>query len=558
MTTVSTCASIANVTREQPVKAVPGSLAVREILAFDLLADARVLAGASGLERRVHRLNMMTVPDIVRWTKDHELLLTTGYPLPNAPGELIRLFTALDERGVAAVGVKYGSYGPGLMPEVLLHADGLGLPIIDIPEAVAFDDLLSHVLSHIANRQAAALARAQEIHEALLRIFLGGGDLDDIARELSIALGGAGVICVDVAGRVLAEAAAEPHWRVLRGDGMLDADGAVVVGRLTSSVARARLVTAPVLAGSLQHGHLIAVPGSATLPPEAEVMVQQSAMVAALDITKRLAVSSVERHFESNAIHDLLTGSEQDVRDVVSRAGSFGWDLDRRLVVLVARRDPTSTDAGHGELRQKHDIDAWVAAVRRADRTAAAGGLGRDLVAVCGVGDGRAPTARLVAEGVKDTTRRSFSVGASSVVTEPHALPTGYQHARTALDIAQKTRGAGAVMPYEALGLYRLLNAVSDRGELQAFVDEVLGDVLARPAEERADLLGTLDVLLANQLNVAESARILHFHYNTMRYRITKLRKLVGPFTTDSQLCLRLSVALEILHMWEMSDTVGS
>ncbi|MBO0828599.1 MAG: PucR family transcriptional regulator ligand-binding domain-containing protein [Streptosporangiales bacterium] len=139
----------------------PGSVSVRETLGFEMLAEARVLAGTRGLDRRVQRLSVMTVPDIVRWTKDHELLLTTGYPLPNAPQELVKLLTELDARGVAAVGVKYGSYGPGILPEALDAADTLGLPIIDIPEAVAFDDLLSHVLSHIVNRQADATTRSR-------------------------------------------------------------------------------------------------------------------------------------------------------------------------------------------------------------------------------------------------------------------------------------------------------------------------------------------------------------------------------------------------------------
>lgn len=528
---------------------VPGSLSVREILGFEMLAEARVLAGASGVDRRVQRLNVMTVPDIVRWTKDHELLLTTGYPLPNAPQELVKLLTELDARGVAAVGVKYGSYGPGILPEALEAADALGLPIIDIPEAVAFDDLLSHVLSHIVNRQAAALAYAKEIHEALLRIFLGGGGLDDIVRELSTALDGAGVICVDPAGRVLAEVAAPRHWQRLRADALLDEDGAVAVSRLPA--ASVHVTAAPVLAGTLQHGQLLAVRDDEPLPAEAEVMVQQSAMVAALEITKRLAVSSAERHFESNAIHDLLAGTERDVEHALDRAASFGWDLDRPLVVVVARDD--TAGAGHGP-RHRHDVDAWVTTVRRLDRGGVAGLLGRDLVAVCGVGEGPERVARALADGMRDSTRRGFAMGVSGVAGGARELPAGYQHARTALDVGRRTYGPGALTQYETLGLYRLFNAVADPAELRTFVDETLGRVLARPPDERADLLHTLDVLLAHRLNVAESARDLHFHYNTMRYRIRKLTGLVGPFDEDSRLALRLGVALEILHMWELSD----
>lgn len=511
-----------------------------------------MLAGADGLDRRVQRLNVMSVPDVARWTKENELLLTTGYPLPKSAETLVQLLTELDSRGVAAVGIKYGSYGPGLMPEALRAADSLGLPIIDIPELVPFDDVLSQVLSRIVNLQAAVLARTQRIHEALLHIFLSGGGLEDIVRELSAALGGAGVICVDVAGLTLAQAADRLHWQRLRAGDMLDADDVIAVSRLRTSRS---VVIAPVLAGALQHGYLVAVPGPAELPAEAEVMVQQSSMVAALEITKRLAVSSAERHFQSSALHELVTDGGRAVGDAPSRAASFGWDLDRPLIVLVARPSRSSAAPVQSDLRLQHDIEAWVNTLRRIDPRAAAGGLGRDLVAVCGPGQGTEATGRAVGAFMRDTTRRTFSVGVSEVVTGADAVPAGYRHARMALNAAQKA-SPGLSLTYEALGLYRLLDTVTDQAQ-QAFVDEVLGSVLTRPADERAELLKTLEVLLAHQLNVAESARTLHVHYNTMRYRIGKLKRLVGPFTEDDRLRLQLSVALEILRMRQMPDAVA-
>jgi hypothetical protein len=74
---------------ETPYSAESAGLRVREVLAAPCLADARVLAGASGLDRIVSRLNVMEVPDILPWVKPNELLLTTGYPLRDDPESLI-------------------------------------------------------------------------------------------------------------------------------------------------------------------------------------------------------------------------------------------------------------------------------------------------------------------------------------------------------------------------------------------------------------------------------------------------------------------------------------
>src|SRR5256886_13988138 len=185
-------------------------LPVRDVLAVPTLAGARVLAGAGGLDRVVRRLNVMEVPDILPWVKPHELLLTTGYPLRHDPGSLVELVAELDAGGLAALAIRLHRSLDAVPPQMLAEADRRGFPIIEFPAGVGFDDVLNEVLSELLNRQAAVLARSEEVHRALVSVVLEGGGLTDLAAELARILAGP-VLITDPARPGLAPAGAHPE-----------------------------------------------------------------------------------------------------------------------------------------------------------------------------------------------------------------------------------------------------------------------------------------------------------------------------------------------------------
>ncbi|MBB2911746.1 purine catabolism regulator [Streptosporangium becharense] len=501
-------------------------VAVGEVLGVSTLAGARLIAGGRGLDRIVQRLNVMEVPDVLAWVKPNELLLTTGYPLRNTPQSLGRLVADLDERGLAALAVKLGRYLDELPEEMVEQADRLGFPLIQLPDDVGFDDILNQVLTDILNRQAAALARAEEAHRALVQVVLAGGGLREVTAEVAGLLGVA-VAVLDGTGQVLAAAGPAEHLPTLCG------------------AAEESRTSVPVVAGGHHHGRIVACGPVGSIGDGDVGILERAATVAALVVTRQEAVNAVESKYRADFLRDVLTGRAGGSERVASRARAFGWDLQRPVTVLVAELDPE----GDERAAQDRLVACWTAAMRRHDPRGAVAGFSHEVVAVVDASVDATRLARDAAAAFADCLPATFSTGASRTALGAEALPEAYGQALKAARVGRQLHGHGAVAHFDQLGVYRLLSLVNDTAELHAFVRETLGPLASDDDAENADLRRTLQVLLETNLNVAETARRLHFHYNTLRYRIGKLERLLGGFTEDAHLRLNLTLALHVLRM---------
>jgi purine catabolism regulator len=536
----------------------PG-VSVRDVLRLPAFADVTVVAGSRGLDRRVERANVMEVPDIIAWVKPRELLMTTGYPLRDAPEGLAELVRALDSAGVSALAVKLRRYLDDLPRDMVDAADAAGFPLLLLPDDVSFDDLLTEVVGNVVHAQSGLAERNEAIGRALVSVVLHGGGLDELTEALHTEIGGLAFVTTPD-GRVLAHAP-DDDCRALTHDADLFAEsgrfrserfapGSHRVGELSVSVVA-------LLAGTADHGRLVVVRHDPNGVANDLAILERAGAVAALAITKSLAVRAVEAKYRGDFVRDVLLRRAGPPEDVVSHFASLGWDVARPVVVVVASLDPVqdvldpSVDA---RTAQERFAGAWATVVSRHDRSAAVVGFAQEVVVIVGAPPGQTP--RDVVDGLVRAVsgdggggRRSFATGVSRVIEDASAIADGYEQARRAVHVGRQLQGTSSVSHFDDLGAFRLLSLIEDAQEVTNFVKEVLGELADDEDTEAADMRSTLRVLLDTNFNVAETSRRLHFHYNTLRYRISKLEKIVGPFVTDPNLQLDLALALRVMQM---------
>ncbi len=513
-----------------------GSISLNRALALPPLRQARVVAGAAGLDREVRHVNVMEVPDILPWVQPDELLLTTAYPLRDDRAALGSLVQHLAAKGLAGIAVKPDRYLDGIPPVMLASADACAFPLIELPPDSSFNDIISSVLAVILNEQSLRLQRAAEIHDRFTRIVLRGGGLREIAMTLAELIERQ-VLITDQHGEVLTGSG---ELRAIRLPDVATASDAGETVALTVEGEPATLQ--PIMVDSEPYGGIVALAPREALTADDLEALQFAATVAALRQVQARAVVEDNRRFQAVCLEELVSGHLTDLAVLSERADAFGWDLAVPRAVLLAQPEPAL--GGNAPTVRALGDAARVAlgptAIVWERSTQAAALVAPRHPSLAALEDAATALRREAARRLPGTT---VSIGIGRVRTDPLLLRESHAEARRALEVG-RWRSPGELVIFERMGLDRLLAGSSDV-ELAAFREAMIAPLVVHDATHRSNLVDTLEAYVATR-NAAEAARRLFVHYNTVRSRLARIEELIGPFLADSERLTALAVALHI------------
>lgn len=113
----------------------------------------------------------------------------------------------------------------------------------------------------------------------------------------------------------------------------------------------------------------------------------------------------------------------------------------------------------------------------------------------------------------------------SKVFSSLQELPGIYQSCQLSLNIGMIFYSDRMIIPYNELGIGRLLYQLPIR-TCENYLKETVGDDFL--LLEDNEVQNTINTFISNNLNIAETARQLHMHRNTLVYRIEQLEKSLG------------------------------
>jgi DNA-binding PucR family transcriptional regulator len=137
-------------------------------------------------------------------------------------------------------------------------------------------------------------------------------------------------------------------------------------------------------------------------------------------------------------------------------------------------------------------------------------------------------------------------------------LPSALEEARTALAAAKRLGGQGVFL-YEELGVIRLLLGSGSHPDLQAFLEEITGPLLAYDRDHDGALIRTMRAYFDADCSQRVAAERLFVHHKTLRYRLERIRQLTGLDLARHDDRMRGDFAVRLLQVSEgLGDESGA
>jgi sugar diacid utilization regulator len=259
---------------------------------------------------------------------------------------------------------------------------------------------------------------------------------------------------------------------------------------------------------------------------------EYAATVLSVELSRLQSVAEAELRTQRDFSEELLAGADEST--VKASAHALGYDPERsHRVVIAAGRPPDGVDERFFQavVREVRGIDIATLVVGRANHVVIIAYREADWIKL------RAAIASQLPDG-------TCSLAVGSRYPDAWHVAASYREAQFVANLPSSA--AAPVLLFDALGVYRMLSSVTDPAGIESFMNDQLGALLEYDGRHHSGLLLTLAQYFDTGCNIDRAAAELSIHRSTLKYRLKRIRELLGQDLNDGPTRLNLHLATRV------------
>ena len=541
------------------------SITVREALNIGRLAEAKILAGAAGLDNIIKAVDIIETPDAAIWFRRDSLLSTTFYALKDNLNAQLQILEDISRCGGAALIIfSPERYISQIDKHLIEKANTLNLPLLQMPDC-SYIDVIVPGMGRILDKQVEALEYAQEVHNSMTDFVLKGKSLQELVTSLSSLIDHP-VIMVDSELTLLiyevpadspVKAPLIDHFH--RSQGYLELADCYPRQVLDKIVKKKNPVyhrncgpenldfLFPIVASGTFYGVLI-VPGLDRELNQAKTVALEAASVAiALDTLKEREIREARRKDELDFFNELLLGNLKSRENIVAQAKQLGLDIDGPHCLILTELNKESAGYRHmvedsggstrENLERKLQRQLKTALDMEGVQNIMTEALGSILVLLRlpdkWTAEERVHNSKQLMKRIQKTVQSRMEevpvcMAMGRIYDDIERISASYLQAWETLDIGKKLLPPDFAVDFTEMEAYHLVKRFMVSSSAANLYQRIYGELLQYDREKGGELVRTLETYIECNYSRTLTAQKLHIHRNSLNYRLQKINELLG------------------------------
>lgn len=549
-------------------------ISIEDMLKLDVMKSCKVIAGFRGVRNTISRVNIMADPDISDWTKEGEFLLTTAYSFKNDKiKEQIDLIKECASKKLAGIGIKISPYLDRLSPEVLNLANELNLPIIDIHYSIPLSDIMMSVFKDIFNKQASLLERIEKVHEQLMSAMLDGNglkDLTEIIQEniknpviLNLNFSNEMITCINGTKENIAEELVKEVKEFYEGSNSKGRIKKLIEDKVLINGKYINRMIMPIVLKDNIYGHIFSWSTDMPLGGFDLAIIESASTTIALHILQEQSIREVEIRYRSDFFEDLISVDLKRKKKALEKAKFFNLSQEDKYAIEVLSFKDTRTEGNEDSIVDytQDFINPMVNIIEELMEYLKLKGL------VSTKANGIQILLNFSNEKNIDKIIRQFNekivesvynksdyidikIGVGRIYDGLNDVDKSFQDAVRSVRLG-KVITDKEIVTFNELGIFKILSQDSLTNELEDFYNTTLKPLVDYDLRKSTELVKTLEVYFKSNGNLTRISEQLFTHYNTVLYRLSRIKEITGMDLENPSDRLNLEISIKIKRLLE-------
>jgi len=548
-------------------------ITIEDALNMEYMKNCKLIAGFKGIRNTISKVNVMADPDILNWVDEGELLLTTAYSFKKDNiEEQKKLIKECAKKKLAGIGIKIYPYLESLSEEVISLADDLSFPIIDLYYATPLSDIMTPLFNDIFNRQAYLLKKIEKIYEQFMDAMLRGANTTQIVKLISDSIKNPVYVRFEFPEEIIMEfdyvddsvkelllENAEKYFSPMSErfkEKKLEESNELIGGKYIK-----RMVF-PIVAKDSIYGHIVAWSINTPLGGYDLSVLEIASTTMALEILKALSVKEVENRYKSEFFDDLISLEERRVEKALERASFFNFNRKDKFLSItlkIKNKDEASkkVDIASGQTQQYitkiHDMIERNIIKQMGLSAIVVSKTERIQILLCLKKDTQfGVLLEEIYRNFSDIINRfkdlDFRIGIGRAYEGLENFNNSYLDSLKAIKTG-RILNDNIITSFENLGIFKILCQDNIENELIKFYDSTLKPLVEYDEKKSTELVKTLSAYFDNNGNLKKMSDALFTHYNTVLYRIQRIKEITNMDLENPNDRLNLEIALKIKQL---------